>query len=77
MKYKITYPLADTISVVSHLGSHSTHNTSEIAFFKRGGWIKKIIPEFKGYEFGASGDTMIYAYVPNLIIEEFIDKYRA
>ncbi len=75
MKYKIAHPLADTVSVVSHLGTCSTYNTSEIAFFKKGSWIKKIIPEFKGYEDGTCGDTMIYAYVPNLIIEEFMYKY--
>lgn len=78
-KVKINHPMADTISISTGQGAYGGENTSEIAFFRNNDWQVIAIPDFAIYHDGSSSnaDTAVYPYVPNELIEEFLDKYRA
>lgn len=74
---KIVHPLADRISVQDSYAHHCTPGvSSEIAFFLNNKFQTKIIEEFAGYADGLEGDTLVYSWVPNKIVESFLDKYR-
>jgi hypothetical protein len=79
MKMRINHPMADTISVVSHLGTYSGNNTSEIAFFRKGEWVVTPIEPFADYHDGSpsDADTAVYPYVPNDLIDAFLDENLA
>jgi hypothetical protein len=78
MKTKINHPLADTVSVVVGIGTYSTTSQSELAFFKDGEWVTQIIPEFENYHDGSPihADTCVYPWVPNELVNEFLETYR-
>lgn len=79
MRYKIKHPMADTISVVNGLGTHAGANTSEIAFFHKGEWVVSPIEPFADYHDGSDwdADTAVYPYVPNNLIESFLEENKA
>ena len=75
---KINHSLANKISVQNSSHHYSTKDTSEIAFFLNNKWVINPIEEFADYCDGAiGGDTLVYGYVPNELIKEFLNKYRA
>jgi len=76
-KIKINHPMADTISISIGEGAYGGENTSEIAFFRNKDWQVIAIPDFAIYHDGSSSnaDTAVYPYVPNELIEKFLNKY--
>lgn len=80
MRIKINHPLANYISIQNSELSHSTDSTSEIAFFIYKGNIRKfqttVLEEFSKYAEETEGDTLVYSYVPNELIDQFVEKYR-
>jgi hypothetical protein len=40
-----------------------------------GKFVTKLIKPFEKYSQGNEGDTMVYSFVPNELIEEFLEKY--
>jgi hypothetical protein len=79
MKMRIKHPMADTISVVNQFGTYSGDNTSEVAFFKNGEWVVTPIEPFADYHDGSpsDADTAVYPYVPNDLIDAFLDENLA
>ena len=79
MRYKIKHPMADTISVISGIGTYAGANTSEIAFFHKGEWVVTPIDPFADYHDGSDwdADTAVYPYVPNDLIESFLEENKA
>ena len=77
-KVKINHIMADTISISTGQGAYDGENTSEIAFFKNKDWQVIPIPEFAIYHDGSSSvaDTAVYPYVPNELIDTFLEKYK-
>jgi hypothetical protein len=73
---KINHPLAERISVQNSSRHHAGENTSEVAFFANKKFQTKIVKEFADYADGVEGDTLVYSWVPNKIVESFLDKYR-
>lgn len=78
-KVKIKHPLADTLSIATGPGAYAGMHTSEIAFFKNNEWVVTPIEPFADYhdESPADADTAVYPYVPNELIEAFIDENQA
>lgn len=72
MKYHINHPMADSVSVVSHTFAYAGEDSSEIAFFQDGEWVTDIIEPFEPYADLPAGDTLVYGWVPNAIIDAFI-----
>lgn len=75
---KINHPLANKISVQD--SSHHyciSGKSSEIAFFINKNFQTKIVKEFAKYTDNIEGDTRVYSFVPNELVEEFLNKYRA
>ena len=79
MKMRIKHPMADTISVVNQFGTYSGDNTSEVAFFLKGEWVVTPIEPFADYHDGSpsDADTAVYPYVPNDLIDAFLDENLA
>jgi len=79
MRYKIKHPMADTISVVNHSFAYAGENTSEVAFFLKGEWVVSPIEPFADYHDGSDwdADTAVYPYVPNDLIESFLEENKA
>lgn len=88
-RIKINHPLADEISIQNSPYHYSNDTCSELAFFKDGIWVLDTIPEFEEYEREARRRylprdakrrktiyTFVYSFVPNELINEFLDKYR-
>lgn len=75
-KISIAHPSADTISISVDGGAYSGDLTSEIAFFLHDDWVVKPLTEFAGYFVGRSGNTAVYGWVPNWLIEAFVERYR-
>ena len=73
--------MADTISMVKNPGPsgikmYADAFTTEIAFFKGGEWVTDLIPEFAEYAEGdPEEDTLVYGYVPDSKIVDFVNKY--
>jgi len=78
MRYSIKHPLADTMSVVNGFGTYAGENTSEVAFFFKGEWVVAPIEPFADYHDGSDedADTAVYPYVPNDLIQSFIDENK-
>ena len=74
---KINHPLATNMSVQNSPSHYASENTSEVAFFNRGVFVTTIIEPFAEYADGEAGDTLVYGWVPNEIIDEFLETYRA
>jgi hypothetical protein len=80
MKQKINHPMADTISMIKKapggLSVYADNFTSEIAFFRNGEWVTDILPEFAEYAEGKpEDDTLVYCWVPDSKIYDFVNKY--
>lgn len=74
---KIIHPLADRISVQDSYAHHCTPGvSSEIAFFLNNKFQTKVIKEFADYADRVEGDTLVYSFVPNDLIEKFLETYR-
>lgn len=73
MKTKIKHPMADTISIANDSFACSTEDTSEIAFFLKGKWVTEAIEPFADYYYGGT-DTAVYTWVPNELIDAFLDE---
>ena len=78
-KVKIKHPSADIISIIEGEGAYSGLNTSEVAFFLKGKWVVTPIEPFADYHDGSpsDADTAVYPYVPNALIEAFLDENKA
>jgi hypothetical protein len=73
---KINHPLATSMSVQESPAHYCTPGvSSEIAFFKNGNFVTQLISPFEKYSQGNEADTMIYSFVPNNLIEEFLQDY--
>jgi hypothetical protein len=74
---KINHALADTISISTGTHIYNGDNSSEIAFFKNKDWVVIPVPEFSPYHDGSASDadTAVYPYVPNELIDAFIEQY--
>ena len=76
--YNINHPMADEISVIDHDYAMATIGvSSELAFFRGGHWVTKVIPEFAQYAKSYSGDTRVYGWVPNEMVEDFLKNHIA
>jgi hypothetical protein len=76
-KVKINHPMADTLSISTGEGAYGGENSSEIAFFKNNDWVVIAIPEFCTYHDGSpsNSDTAVYPYVPNELIDKFLQEW--
>lgn len=78
---KINHPMADSISVQDSEYHHCVPGeSSEIAFFKDSAFVVAPIEPFTLYHDGSDAsvhDTAVYDYVPNELIDEFLNKYQA
>lgn len=73
---KIDHPLANKISVQNSEYHHCTPGkSSEIAFFLNNKFQTEIIEEFSDYADGLEGDTLVYSFVPDDLIDEFIELF--
>ena len=68
--------MADTVSIVSGGIAYAGVSTSEIAFFLNGEWVVNPIEPFADYHDGSpsDADTAVYPYVPNDLIDAFLDE---
>ena len=74
---KLNHPMADKISIIDHEHAYATQGiSSEIAFFKGKNWVLDIIEPFSEYADGMAGDTRVYGWVPNELIDSFLEIYR-
>ena len=73
-KVKIRHPKADTLSISTGGGAYAGMHTSEIAFFLKGEWVVDPIEPFADYHDGSDSDTAVYGWVPNDLIDAFIDE---
>ena len=74
---KINHPLADKISVQNSLHHYASQYTSEVAFFYKDKFQTIVLKEFADYADGiVGGDTLVYGYVPNDMIELFLNEHR-
>jgi len=73
---KIDHPLADRISVQDSPSHYANENSSEVAFFHGGVFVTTPIEPFAQYADAEAGDTRVYGWVPNEIIEQFLEEYR-
>ena len=73
MLIKINHPMANEISVQQSTWHMCTPTvSSEIAFFMNGRWVVEIIPHFRDFAEYSTGDTRVYGWVPNEMIDEFL-----
>lgn len=81
MLYPIEHPIAKRISVITraeNILAMGTENGElvEIAFFDANNeWVTETIPEFAEYADLISGDTRVYGWVPNYLVEDFLEIY--
>ena len=77
MRIKIRHPLATHISIVDHSMAMARQGlSSEVAFFWRGQWVNEPIEPFADYHDRSDGDTSVYGYVPNDLIDAFLAETR-
>ena len=75
---KINHPFANKMSVQDSSAHYcNPGKSSEIAFFYGSKFQTNVLEEFAEYTDSTDGDTRIYSYVPNELIELFLNKYRA
>lgn len=72
----IKHPLADHISVQNSPSHHAGENTSELAFFRGGVFQTEIIAEFAQYTSDEAAGTRVYDWVPNELINTFLEEYK-
>ena len=72
---KINHQMADTISISKGDRAYCGKNSSEIAFFQCDDWQVVPIPEFAIYHDGSDADTAVYPYVPNELVDSFLEKF--
>lgn len=73
---KINHPLAEKISVQDSEFHYCTPGkSSEIAFFKNGKFVTEIISTFENYALDNEGDTLVYSFVPNELIDNFLSEF--
>ena len=81
MRYKINHPMADSVSRIKEgpmgMRAYAGSNSSELAFFSKGKWVVKPIPEFSKYHDGSTSDSAVYGWVPDSEVDAFLDQYRA
>jgi len=70
----ITHSDADTMSIAKGVGTYGDESSSEIAFFLKGEWVVAPISYFAAYHEPCLS-TAIYPWVPNEIVESFLDDY--
>ena len=79
MMYHINHPLAHGVSVITKSEvplAMATADTCEVAFFDQDGdWVLETIEEFADYADMMTGSTLVYGYVPNEIVEDFLEAY--
>lgn len=75
-KVKIKHPNADTISISTGAGAYAGVHTSEVAFFLNNEWVVAPIEPFAEYHDGSpnDADTAVYPWVPNDLIEAFLEE---
>jgi hypothetical protein len=74
---KINHPLAEKISVQDSEYHHCIPGkSSEVAFFKNKKFQTEIVEEFADYAENSEGETLVYGWVPNFIVEKFLEQYR-
>lgn len=72
----INHPLANRISIQEGEFHYCTPGvSSEIAFFMNSKWVTEVIPEFANYVDGEAADTLVYGWVPNELINEFMERW--
>ena len=77
-RIKINHPMADQISVQNSPAHYCVNGeSSELAFLYRGRFQLKTMQEFAEYAEKSDGDTRVYSYVPNELVESFLKEYRA
>jgi hypothetical protein len=73
---KINHPLADRMSVQNSPSHYASESSSEVAFFHGGVFVTTPIEPFTQYAEPQAADTRVYPWVPNEIIETFLEQYR-
>lgn len=73
----INHPIVNRMSVQNSPLHHSSETTSEVAFFWGLKFQTIVLEEFAEYTHTQSGDTRVYDFVPNELIESFLKTYRA
>lgn len=73
---KIKHPQADRLSIATGKGAYAGENTSEIAFFLKNEWVITPIEPFAAYHDGSpsDSDTAVYPWVPNDLIQAFLEE---
>jgi hypothetical protein len=72
----ISHLMADEVSISIGSGSYARFPYSvELAFFKNGEWVTDILPEFAECADAIAGDTMVYAYVPQIYFAQFLENF--
>lgn len=70
--------MADSISVQNSPAHYCVNGeSSELAFLYRGRFQLETMQEFADYSEKSDGDTRVYSYVPNELVNEFLNTYRA
>lgn len=73
---KINHPMANRMSVQDSEYHHCTPGkSSEVAFFMGQDWVVEPIPELSEYHDGSYYDTAVYGWVPNELVEKFLEEY--
>ena len=73
---RIDHPLANKISVQDSEYHHCVPGkSSEVAFFVNKKFQTEILKEFAEYADGVEGDTLVYSWVPNELVNEFVEKH--
>ncbi|MCG3771141.1 MAG: hypothetical protein JW384_02321 [Nitrosomonadaceae bacterium] len=78
-RISLTHSEADTMSISTSQNAYSNESSSEIAFFLKGEWVVTPIEYFAKYHdhWPSYATTAVYGWVPNELIESFLDEYRA
>lgn len=73
---RLNHPMADKISIIDHAHAYARQgSTSEIAFFMGKDWVTDIIEPFEPYADLPAGDTLVYGWVPNELLDNFLKEY--
>lgn len=75
---RLNHPMANRVSIIDHEYAYCVPGvSSEIAFFIDRNWITTYIEPFAEYADDVEGnDTLVYADVPNELLNTFLDEYR-
>ena len=79
MNHLISHPLANRMSVIKEgpmgMRAYAGESSSEVAFFLGGEWVVEPIAPFEEYHDGSTSDTAVYGWVPDTLIEKFLEEY--